>query len=297
MKITPILMGLSLALGCSTFAAAQDAATTSSQPTVLQVTREYTKPYKGGAGHDKTESAFVAAMTKAKFPAHYVGMNSLSGKARSLYFTRYSSFAEWEKDNKITDQNAVLSSEVERAGLADGEMLEEVDSMVYTLDADLSYHSHNDLQNHRVYQLSSFHVRPGHRKEFHEVVKMVKDAHDKLGDSAHWGMYELAFGGEDGTYVAISGDPSMSAVDLAFSESKKFVEAMGGEEGMQKLDTLFGEAVDASHSELFVVNPKQSYVEDSWIKADPDFWKPKAGGETAAAKPATKAAAAKPAGQ
>ena len=77
---------------------------------MLQITREYIKPYKGGAGHDKTESAFVAAMTKAKFPAHYVGMNSLSGKARSLYFTRYSSFAEWEKDNKITDHNPVLSS-------------------------------------------------------------------------------------------------------------------------------------------------------------------------------------------
>ena len=87
------------------------------------------------------------------------------------------------------------------------------------------------------------------------------------------------------------------ARDLGISESKKFVEAMGGEEGMQKLDTLFGEAVDASHSELFVVNPKQSYVEDSWIKADPDFWKPRAGGETAAAKPAAKASAAKPAGQ
>jgi hypothetical protein len=36
------------------------------------------------------------------------------------------------------------------------------------------------------------------------------------------------------------------------------------------------------------VNPKQSYVSDDWIKADPGFWKPKAA--MPAAKPATPAA-------
>ena len=44
---------------------------------------------------------------------------------------------------------------------------------------------------------------------------------------------------------------------------------------MAKFDALFGAAVDSSRSELFAVNPKQSYVSDEWIKADPDFWKPK----------------------
>jgi hypothetical protein len=38
---------------------------------------------------------------------------------------------------------------------------------------------------------------------------------------------------------------------------------------------------------LFSVNPKQSYVDPAWIKADPDFWKPKS-----AAAPAAKPAAA-----
>jgi len=34
-------------------------------------------------------------------------------------------------------------------------------------------------------------------------------------------------------------------------------------------------SVDYSRSELFSINPKMSYVSDEWIKADPDFWKPK----------------------
>jgi hypothetical protein len=285
--ISPVLLGLSLAVAGSTLTAAQDASSTSTLPKILQFTIEYTKPYKGGAAHDKTESAFIAAETKAKFPVYYIAMNSLSGKSRALFMTQYDSFADWEKDNKLVDSNPTLAAGLESAGLADGALLDEVDSVVYTYDEDLSYHPHADLGKHRVYQFGVSHVKPGKRQEWREVVKMVKEANEKAGTSAHWGMYEIAYGAQDGTYIVITGDSSMSAIDLGYSEDKKFREAIGGDEGMRKLDQLFGEAVESSHSELFAVNPKQSYVSDDWIKADPGFWKPKA-----AMAPAAKPAAA-----
>ena len=281
--ISPVLLGLSLAVAGSTLTAAQDASSTSTLPKILQFTIEYTKPYKGGAAHDKTESAFIAAEEKAKFPVYYVAMNSQSGKSRALFMTHYDSFAEWEKDNNLVNDNPTLAAGLERAGLADGELLDEVDSAVYTYDEDLSYHPHSDLEKHHVYQFGVYHVKPGKRQEWREVVKMVKDANDKAGTSAHWGMYEIAYGGPDGTYIVITGDPSMSAIDLGYSEDKKFREAIGGDEGMRKLDEKFGDAVESSHSELFTVNPKQSYVSEDWIKADPGFWRPKA---APAAKPA-----------
>jgi hypothetical protein len=290
--ISPVLLGLSLAVAGSTLTAAQDASSTSTLPKILQFTIEYTKPYKGGAAHDKTESAFIAAEEKAKFPVYYVAMNSLSGKSRALFMTRYDSFAEWEKDNKLVDSNPTLAAGLENAGLADGALLDEVDSLVFTYDEDLSYHPHSDLEKHHVYQIGVYHVRPGKQKEWREVVKMVKDANEKAGTSAHWGMYEIAYGAPDGTFIVLSGDPSMSAIDVGYSENKKFMAALGGDEGMRKLDQLFGDAVDSSHSELFVVNPKQSYVSEDWIKADPGFWKPKA---AAAPAPKPTAAAKKPA--
>ena len=139
---SPVVLGLSIAVAGRALAAAQE---TPSDFKVLQVTREYTKPYKNGMAHDKTESAFVQAMNKAKFPAHYIGLTSMSGKSRSLYLTIYDSFAEWEKDNKLVDKNAALGAELERASVADGELLESVDSLVYTWDQDLSYKSRPDL--------------------------------------------------------------------------------------------------------------------------------------------------------
>jgi hypothetical protein len=281
-KISPILLGLSIAITGTSLAAAQDAATA---PKVLQITREFLKPYKNGMAHDKTESAFITALGKAKFPAYYIGLNSLSGKSRALYLTSYDSFADWEKDNKIVDKNPTLNADLDRASVADGENLEGVDSVVYTRDEDLSYHPHADISHARYMEIEVFSIRPGHDKEWREAVKMVKDAYEKAGTNAHWAMFENMFGTERGTFIAISADNSLEELDSNMANGKKFLDAMG-DEGMKKLDALTAVAMESWHNELFSINPKQSYVNPDWIKAD-SFWNPKP-----AAAPAAKAAAA-----
>ena len=279
-KLSPFVLGLLIAVAGSALAAAQDSP---SDFKILQVTREYTKPYKNGAAHNKTESAFLQAMYKAKFPAYYVGLTSMSGKSRSLYLTIYNSFAEWEKDNTLVDKNPALSGELERASVADGELLESVDSLVYTYDKDLSYKSRPDLIGARYMEISVYHVKSGHRADWNKLGKLVKDAHDKAGTSAHWAMYEIAYGTQDGEFVALSADKSMADIDTGFGENKKFMDALG-DDGKKQMRELFASAVDYSRSELFSINPKMSYVPDAWIKAD-DFWKPKAA-PAPAAKPA-----------
>ena len=171
-KISPILLGLSLAVAGSSIAAAQH---TASMPKVLQITREFIKPYKGGAAHDKTESAFVVAMAKAKFPAYYVGLDSLSGKSRALFLTGYDSFDTWEEDNKLVDKNPALSAELERASIADGELLDEVDSGVFTFSEELSYRPHADISHARYMEITEFHIRLGHTGDWHKLTKMYKD--------------------------------------------------------------------------------------------------------------------------
>src|SRR6266403_5130164 len=95
----------------------------SSIPKVLQITREFIKPGKAGMAHDKSESAFVEAMTHAQWPTHYIGMTSLSGKSRALYLTSYESFDAWQKDTEAVAKNVTLSAALERAAVADGELL------------------------------------------------------------------------------------------------------------------------------------------------------------------------------
>lgn len=289
-KISSLALGLSLTIAAGTLAAAQDTPAAGALPNVLQITREFTKPGKGGAMHDKTESAFVQAMTRAKEPAHYLALDSLSGKNRALFLTWYASFDAWEKDINAVDKNAVLSAELERANVADGELLDSADQAVFYFDPELSYRPHADISHARFMEVSEYHVKRGHDSGWRELAKMVVAAHQKAGTSAHWAMLNLVFGGDGGTYLILSADKSMADIDHGFAEGKAFHDAMG-DEGWKKFQQLYGETVDDSHNELFAINPKQSYMDESVIKADPEFWRPKAAGAKApaAAKAADKA--------
>lgn len=288
--VRPILFGTLFALSGALAAAQEESAP--GPPKVIQITREWIKPGKAGAVHDRSESAFVSLMNKSKLQGHYVALNSMSGKSRALYVTRYPSFEAWEKDNKIIEKNATFGAEFDRAVMADGELLEGLDQAIFTYNQDLSYHPHPDVSHARYYELTVFHVKLGHRKDWNDVTKMYKDLCDKAGSSAHWATYEVAFGGDDGTYISITARNSLTEIDNGMAEFKKFIEAAGGEDGMNQLDEKYAQAVESAHTELFSVNPKQSYPEEAWAKADPDFWKPKMKTpEAASAKPAVKAPA------
>src|ERR1700740_2941777 len=158
-KVSRSLLGLSiLCLGpCVALAQAP--------PKVLLITREYVKPGKQGELHDKAESAFVQAMAKAKAPTNYLAMRSLSGKSRALFFTFYDSFDAWEKDVAAVNKNASLSAALEKAGVADGELLESRDQGVFVYNEEFSLRpKYADPHRHAI-EISSYHVKPGHYDE------------------------------------------------------------------------------------------------------------------------------------
>jgi hypothetical protein len=106
----------SVAIGATAAGAQEKAATMNVPPKVLVINREILKPGKGGAAHQKTESAFLRAMAAAKDTEYYLGMDALSGPSRSLFFTGYDSFADWEKEAMTEQKNAALSRRARSRG-------------------------------------------------------------------------------------------------------------------------------------------------------------------------------------
>jgi hypothetical protein len=284
MKFGPILLGLSLAVAASLPAAAQDAsaATTASTPKYLQVIVEYTKPGKGGMAHDKTEGAFVQAMRKAKFPLHYTAYNAISGRARAIYLGDFNSFDEWQQANKIYDAPAV-ASEFERINVADGELLNEAHTLIFSSDAELSYHSKTPGPQNRYLEADIVQVRPGHGKDFEDLMKLYMAAFDKAGTTQHWGAYRMEYGESIGEYVFFTASNSEAEIDQRFSEDPKIGAALSDDD-KKKIRELRAASIESERVELYSANPAQSYVTDDYIQADPGFWKPKT------AAPATKAA-------
>ena len=260
-----------------------------SPPKVLVSQLEMLKPGVSGAPHMKTESAFVQAMTAAKWPTHYLGMDSLSGASRALFLVGYDSFAAWEKDTLATQKNATLSVALDRAAVADGPLLTGYLSGVFAYREDLSLRPNvTNVAQSRYFEVMRFKTRQGHDKEWEELVKMYIDGYSKATQDQHWVTYQSMYGADNGgVYVVFNAMKSLAEVDTGMSDSKKFEEQLGAD-GMKKLADLTAACVQESQTNLFAFNPKISYVSDSWVKADPGFWKVKAAAP--AAKPEAKPA-------
>jgi len=287
-KFTGLLLGSSLLFGSMGLVTAQDKPSgMPAPPKVLVIFREFLKPGKAGSTHEKSESAFVQAFTRAKWPAHYLAVDSLSGKPRSLFLVGYDSFDAWEKDNQATQKNTALSTALERAAAADGELLSDYDAGVFTLKEEYSLHIPVDIPHMRYFEITRFQVKPGHDKDFDELAKMYMAAYDKMPD-VHWATFQGVYGPEGNTYLVFTPMKSASEIDKSFVTGKQVEAAMGAEGGKKAAD-LSAAAIETSQTNLFIFNPRISYVQDEWIKADPDFWKPKA-----AAAPAPKQSPEKP---
>ena len=292
-KITGTMLALVilLAVGKPKIAAAQDKPMGHMPPKVLTIFREFTKPGKVGSPHEKTESAFVRASMEAKWPTHYLAVEAITGKSRALFLTGYDSFAAWEKDQLATRKNTTLSAALDRAWAADGELLSETDSSALMFREEYSLRPAVDIPHMRYFEISLYQVRHGHDKDWDDIVKMVIAAYEKIPD-AHWATYAVVYGLQSNTYVVFTPLKSGEEIDKGFAQGKDFVAAMG-EEGMKKLAELSAAAIESSQTNLFAFNPRMSYPSDDWIKADPEFWKPKAATAAEAAKKSAEKAADK----
>jgi len=261
-------------------------------PKVLVVTREFLKPGKAGSPHEKTESAFVAAMAAAKWPTRYLGTDALSGPSRSVFFVGYDSFAAWEKDTLATYGNATLAAALDRAFIADGDLLSSVETNVLSYREDLSLNPNINIANMRYFEAISFHTRPGHEMEWEAIAKMYVDNYAKANPDGHWATYQAMYGVRSGgVYVVIIPMKTLAEVDAGMAYGKKFMEQLG-ESGMKKMMELSSASTEWTESNLLTFNPKISYPADAWVKTDPSFWKPKAAASApkAAAKPGAKPA-------
>jgi hypothetical protein len=270
-----LLLGITLLHGGIKTAAAQDKSDgVIPPPKVLQVIREVLKPGKAGSTHVATESAFVKAFEAANWPTHYLAVDSLSGPSRSLFFVGYDSFEAWEKDAKATEHNATLSSALDRASIADGDLLTSSESSTLVYREDYSLRAPVTIAQMRYFEVEVFRVKPGHERDWDTLAKMYVSGYEKTMPNIHWATYQSIYGADNGgMYVVFTPMKSLAEVDQAIAGSKQFMAAMG-DEWMKKASALAESCLQSSQNNLFVFNPKLSYVSDQWIKADPSFWKP-----------------------
>jgi hypothetical protein len=243
-------------------------------PKVLVITREFLKPGKTGAAHEKAESLYIEALNRAKSSVRYIGAESLSGKPRALFFSGYPSLAAWQEAEAAERSDPALAAAIARAALADGELLESTDRSVWLFDADNSLQPAFDLARVRYFEIEIFYVRPGHN-EWLEISTFLKAAYSKSMPNHRYALYSNLYGQPEGSMLVITPLESAAEIDAFMAAASKFLEAAGGEAGLKHIFDLEAASVSSSEMNLLKINPRLSRLPASLLQSGPPSGPPK----------------------
>ena len=278
--------GLSFALAGCPAAFAQTAAVP--PPNILNIETINIKPYADGP-YDKVASEYPALSQQLKDPLHFVAMEALTGAPRAIYLSGFDSFAALQKNEEWVPSEAVADAKIEALDARQAEYLSEVHHTLWHYRPDLSNNvAGADIPHSHYWEVIIFHMRPGHDEQFKELTKLYRDADLKSGQNIPWSSYEGMMGVTD-SYLVLVPMTSLKDEDAGLAHQKDFAEALG-DQGKSRMSKLTEENVASVEDNLFMVNPEWSFVEQSWVDADPQYW---GGGPTT--KPAHKPVAAAPA--
>jgi hypothetical protein len=262
---------------------------TMAPPAVISLWREIVKPGKGPA-HKKIETAWTAAQVAAKSPVNFLAMETMSGPPEVWFLSRYASWAEFERMNKVFDNTAAFTAISDRFVPQENDYLSDNRGILATYREDLSYAVPITFGKMRYMSITTVQVRPGHVTEYEDVRKAVKAAHEtaKLPDS--YAVYQVVAGAPGGTFIQLVPRQSLAELDqaTALHQGDAYTKALGGTEGQKKLDVLTSNAVAGTTPQLFSFSPAMSFPHPDWVAADPAYWTPKPATPGRATAPATK---------
>lgn len=277
--------GLSLALAGSAAAFAQTASVP--PPNILNIETINIKPY-ADSRYDKVASEYPALSQQLKDPMHFLAMEALTGTPRAIYISGFDSFEALQKNEEWSPSDAAADNKIESLDARQADSISEVHHTLWHYRPDLSNNvTGADIPHSHYWEVITFHMRPGHGDQFTELTKLYRDANLKSGQNIPWSTYEGMMGVSD-SYMVLVPMTSLKDEDNGLAHQKDFDSALG-DEGKKRMNKLSEENVASVEDNLFMVNPEWSFVEQSWVDADPQYW----GGQpthkgVAAAAPAPK---------
>jgi hypothetical protein len=256
--------------GWATAIAQEQSSGVTPPPKVLEIGVEFTQLGLAPDAHEKAESKFVQAFSDAKWSEHYLAMVAISGTPRVVFFDGYDSFAAAQENHEAMQKNASLMAALQSAFSDDEKLLQSRYSSVFVYDEDLSLRASVKIPDMRFFEITIFDIRPGHRHDWSELVKIYQQAWSKVPD-AHWATFEEQYGPHGDRYIVISPLKSLADVDQELMDDKKMAANLSADD-KKKMADLSASTIESEQSNLFAISPKMSYVPDSWKEASPDFW-------------------------
>jgi hypothetical protein len=241
-------------------------------PNILNIETINIKPYEEGP-YDKVASEYPALSRQLKDPTHLLAMEALTGSPRAIYLSGFDSFEALQKSEEWLIGDAATDAKIDALDAREAPYISGVNHALWHYRPDLSNNvAGADIPHSHYWEVILFPMRSGHDEEFEELTKLHRDANLKIGQNVPWATYEGLMGVTN-SYLVLVPMKSLKDQDTVLAHKKDFGAALGGE-GKGRMNKLSEESVVSVEDNIWMVNPDWSYVEKSWIGADPQYWTP-----------------------
>ena len=213
-----------------------------------------------------------AAFAKAGSKDHYWGLVAMTGINDALFITPYPSLSALEQSGEWMEKAPGLQASLDRLADKDGDLLTGIRSMIATRMDEASVGTVGDMTKVHGMLIRTSRVRIGHTTDFMEYMKLVKEGYEKAGVDPHIGTYVVTAGSAVPTYLTFRGFHGIGEMDEWPAMGDKMRAALTPEQ-RDRMDKLAEGAFTARDAEIYMINPRMSYVSAQAIAADPTFWK------------------------
>ena len=199
------------------------------------------------------EESAAQFCAKAGCPNPYVAITTITGPNEIWWINGFDSAEAMEKTMHDYAANTQITDQLNMVAQAKADLVFPATNLVARFREDLSVSSNSTFAYARYISITLVQVRPGQTPAYEGARRSVKAAQQRSGRT-QW-AYQVTSGTEDGTYLILTPGRTLQEVRI-FAASEEH-----------------SDAVTSSETRLYAVSPSMSMPAQSWLEADPDFWK------------------------
>jgi hypothetical protein len=220
--------------------------------------------------HETNEAAWAAAFEKAKHPAPYLALVSMTGRPQVWFTTAYESHAAIGNALKFTTDNKALDSEISRLTRLDAEHIEGVRIVQARARPDLSYGAFPDVATQRFWEITTFRLRPGFDGPFAAAAKAYAASASRNAPKTSFRTYEVLAGLPAPTFIVFGSVVAFADFDAVMKSGDASMKGLNAQE--QDAMAKVGPGLISTETQRFRLSPKMSYVPADVRAKDPKFW-------------------------
>jgi len=218
----------------------------------------------------------IRPYSAARAAVNVVGMTAMTGLPETWLLEAHYSYASVEDTDRALDAAGAFNASGSQSGGGQDDVLAPAHTLLLRYQPDLSYRPDQAIRlfpRARYFHVTTYRIRSGSDADFQHMVDLRRASLDSINLDRPDIAYDVISGAPSGTYIFFAPIVSLRAMDEGVPNMPVYAQGLAEARAKAKAATS---PADISREHLILrVEPRLSYVSDSFAEADRELWRGK----------------------